>query len=557
MDPAPARADVPGYPGAYTAHVDTFARDGLPPPGQWPVMKFDLPELCYPERINCAAVLVDAAVAEGHGGRIAVYSETGSWTYSTLLEKVNQIAHVLRSDLGIVPGNRILLRGPNCPMLAAAWLAVVKSGAIAVTTTALLRAKELGEIATKGRIDHTLCDSRFIREVSATTAETGWLSQTLTWGDGDLEARMSRRPTSFANVDTARDDVCLLAFTSGTTGKPKATMHFHRDVLAMADVVGRNLLETTPADVYTGSPPLGFTFGLGALLVFPLRFRAATALVEQPSAENLLATLQKFGCTGLFTAPTMYRVLAPMVRYDTIAKLRRSVSAGEPLPKATSDGWHAATGIRIIDGIGATEMIHIFISAKDGDIRPGATGKPLLGYEAVVLDADNQPLPRGSIGRLAVRGPTGCRYLSDARQADYVVRGWNVTGDLYLLDEAGYFWFQARADDMILSAGYNIAGPEVEAALAAHPCVAEVAVIGAPNAERGQIAKAFVVLRPGYAASAELIRELQAFVKQSIAPYKYPRAIDFVDQLPKTPNGKIQHHILRLREESLCLHMAR
>ena len=539
---------VPGYPVTYTAHVDTFARDNLPPPEQWPVMMFDRPEVQYPVRLNCGVVLCDDAVREGHGDRIAVYCDAGNWTYAQLLERANRIANVLVHQLGIVPGNRVLLRAPNSPMLLAAWLGVMKAGAIAVTTMPLLRAKELGRIAEKGQIDHALCDSRLLQEISITTAETGRLANTVTWGDGSLESLMDAQPASFINVDTARDDVCLLAFTSGTTGEPKATMHFHRDVLAMADIVGRHLLETAPSDIYVGSPPFGFTFGLGALVVIPLRFRGAAALVEQPSTENLLGAVQKFGATCLFTAPTMYRTFAGLVASYDLRSLKRAVAAGEPLPKATSDAWYARTGIRLIDGIGTTEMIHIFISAKGDDIRPGATGRPLPGYEAVVLDDENRPLPCGQSGRLAVRGPTGCRYLADPRQASYVIDGWNVTGDRYRVDDDGYFWFEARADDVIVSAGYNIAGPEVEAALIAHPAVREVAVVGSPDDQRGQIVKAFVLLQPGYVAGPVLTRELQDFVKQTVAPYKYPRAIEFVEQLPKTPTGKIQRFVLREQE---------
>ncbi|MCZ8131765.1 MAG: AMP-binding protein [Steroidobacteraceae bacterium] len=541
---------VPGYPAAYTSHVDTFARDRLPPPSQWPLLTFDRPELQYPERINCGVVLCDDAVAEGHGDRVAIHSDAGVWTYRHLLEQANRIANVLVRELGVVPGNRVLLRAANGPMLACAWLAVMKAGAIAVTTMPLLRAKELRQIAAKAAIRHCLCDARLRDELDKASGESGWLGSTLTWGDGALEARMAAQPATFANVDTASDDVCLLAFTSGTTGEPKATMHFHRDVLAMADVVGRHLLETSPDDVYIGSPPLGFTFGLGALLVFPLRFRGAVAYVEQPSPDSLLEAVQKFGGTCLFTAPTMYRALAPLARRFDLRTLRRSVSAGEPLARATSDLWYSATGIRLIDGLGATEMIHIFISAKGDDIRPGATGKPLPGYEATILDDDHRPLPRGHSGRLAVRGPTGCRYLDDPRQAEYVVDGWNVTGDRYRVDADGYFWFESRADDMIISGGYNIAGAEVEAALLAHPAVREVAVIGAPDEERGHIVKAFVVPQAGHAAGPELRRELQDFVKATVAPYKYPRAIEFLDALPKTPTGKVQRYVLRQQERS-------
>ena len=539
---------VPGYPTAPSAHVDTFARDNLPPPEQWPRLLFDRPELCYPERINCGVELLDAAVAEGYGARVAFFSEEGNWTYLALLENVNRICNVLVREQGIVPGNRVLLRGPNCPMLFATWLAVMKAGAVAVTTMPMLRAKELGQIATKAKIEHAVCDAALLAEVTATAAQTGCLRRTLTWGDGALEAAMRRQSTAFANVDTARDDVCMLAFTSGTTGNPKATMHFHRDVLVMADVVGRRLLETAPDDIYAGSPPIGFTFGLGALLVFPLRGRGAAAIVAQPSPDALLAAVQKYRATGLFTAPTLYRALTGMVgRYD-LSSLKRAVSAGETLPKATSDAWHAATGIRLIDGIGATEMMHIFISANGAAIRPGATGKALPGYVAAVLDDRGAPLPPGHSGRLAVRGPTGCRYLNDERQRDYVVDGWNVTGDRYHVDADGYFWFEARADDMIVSSGYNIAGPEVEAALIAHEAVKEVAVVGAPDDERGQIVKAYVVLQSGFEAAPALARQLQDFVKATVAPYKYPREIEFTTSLPKTQTGKIQRFVLRQRE---------
>ena len=356
---------------------------------------------------------------------------------------------------------------------------------------------------------------------------------------------MNGQASTFDNVDTARDDVCLLAFTSGTTGKPKATMHFHRDVLAMREVVAGHLLETTPDDIYVGSPPLGFTFGLGALLVFPLGRRGATVLVEQPSPENLLSAVQRFGATALFTSPTAYRSLLTSLDKFDISSLKRCISAGEALPKATSDAWFAATGMRLIDGIGATELIHIFISAKGEQIRPGTTGKPLPGYQACILDPDGLPLPPGKIGRLAVKGPTGCRYLDDPRQRDYVVQGWNVTGDLYSQDEDGYFRFEARADDMIISAGYNIAGPEVEAALLQHAAVKECAVVGVPDEARGQLVKAFIVLHDGVSGSPELVQTLQNFVKQTIAPYKYPRAVEFRDSLPKTATGKLQRHALR------------
>lgn len=533
----------------HTAHIDTFVRDHLPPKDEWPQFLFDLPELRYPERLNCAGVLVDDAVSEGHGEDTALYFQGDTWSYRELHERSNQIAHVLRDDLGLVLGNRVLLRSANNPMLAACWLAVIKAGGIAVTTMPLLRSRELRVVADKARVSHVLCDARLIDECEDAFADLEPAMSALTYGNGELEAAMSRKPTTFDNADTAADDPCLLAFTSGTTGQPKATVHFHRDVLAMADTFARSVLRTSHDDVYLGSPPLGFTFGLGAQLVFPLRFRAGASFIEAPTPDGLLETIQATRVTCLFTAPTMYRALLGRTSEYDLSSLRRCVSAGEPLPKATSDAWHEATGIRIIDGIGTTEMIHIFVSAAGADIRPGATGLPVPGYEACVLDDDDRPLPRGSTGRLAVRGPTGCRYLDDERQRDYVVGGWNVTGDTYRVDREGYFWFQARADDMIISAGYNIAGPEVEAALMEHPAVAECAVVASPHAERGHIAKAFVVRRAEYESEGDqLVSELQDLVKSRIAPYKYPREIEWVDALPKTQTGKVQRFKLRERE---------
>jgi 2-aminobenzoate-CoA ligase len=529
----------------YTAHIDTFARDHLPPRKQWPELRFDLPELQYADQLNCATVLLDDAIREGHGARIALYGMSEQLTYSALQERANRIADVLVRQLGFVPGNRVLLRGANSPMLGALWLGVMKAGGIAVTTMPMLRAGELTKIAAKAEVDYAFCAGALIEDLRAAAAATGRLKQIVTYGDGDLESRLQRASPDFTTVPTAADDVCLLAFTSGTTGNPKATMHFHRDVLAMADVVGRHLLETEPSDIYVGSPPLGFTFGLGALLVFPLRFRAAAVLLEQVSPDALLAAIAHFRATCLFTAPTMYRNLAPRVAGYDLSSLRKCVSAGEPLPLPTSDLWHATTGIRLIDGIGATEMIHIFIGAKGAQIRPGATGKPLPGYSACILDENNRPLAAGNIGRLAVKGPTGCRYLADERQAHYVVDGWNVTGDQYRVDEDGYFWFIARSDDMIISAGYNISGAEVEATLMQHAAVRECAVVAAPDAQRGQIAKAFVVLNNGTQPCPALATQLQDFVKATIAPYKYPRIVEFITELPRTPTGKVQRYVLR------------
>ncbi len=533
----------------YSAHIDTFARDHLPPRSEWPELVFSLPELQYPERLNCASELLDRMAAR-HPERLCLQGAGLCWSYAELLEQANRIAHVLTQDMGLVPGNRVLLRAPNHPMLVAAWFAVMKTGGIAVTTMPLLRAKELTEVVNKAQVSHALCDGRLREELEHALPNCPTLQQVVYWGEGgSLEARMAHKPTHFANVETASDDTCLIAFTSGTTGQPKGCMHFHRDVLAVCDTFGKHILRATPDDVFIGSPPLAFTFGLGGLVLFPMRIGASSVLLEKASPDLLLPAISEYRASVVFTSPTAYRAMAAQAQKFDLTSLRKCVSAGEPLPASTRKLWKEATGIELIDGIGATEMLHIFISHTEEEARPGATGKPVPGYQACVLDEAGQPLPPGRVGRLAVKGPTGCRYLADERQRNYVQHGWNITGDAYLVDEEGYFVYQARTDDMIVSAGYNIAGPEVEDALLLHPAVAECAVVGAPDAERGQIVKAYVVLRAGIEPSAALVKELQDFVKQKIAPYKYPRAIEFRESLPRTQTGKLQRYLLRKEAE--------
>jgi 2-aminobenzoate-CoA ligase len=532
-----------------SAHVDTFARDNLPPRAQWPDFRFDLPELQYPERMNCVTELLDRWVATGRGERPCLIAPAETLSYAQLAERVNRIANVLTHDLGLVSGERVLLRGPNNPMMVAAYLAVIKAGGVVVATMPLLRAKEIAYPVQKAKIRLALCDHRLDHEMEKARALAGGLERVVYWGGGSAEALeiLMAKPgyESFAPCDTASDDVCLIGFTSGTTGEPKGTMHFHRDMLATCDSYGHHVLRANANDRFIGSPPLAFTFGLGGLVLFPLRVAAATILIEKVAPDDLLAAIAKFRATIAFTAPTAYRAMVGKLSEHDISSLRKCVSAGEALPKATFDAWLAATGIKILDGIGATEMLHIFIGSPEEELRAGATGKPVPGYEARIIDADGNQVPPNTVGRLAVRGPTGCRYLADKRQREYVQGGWNITGDTYLMDEDGYFWYQARSDDMIVSAGYNIAGPEVESALLAHPAVAECGVVGAPDEERGQIVKAYVVLRSGYSGDTACTRLLQEHVKATIAPYKYPRAIEYVSQLPRTQTGKLQRFELR------------
>jgi 2-aminobenzoate-CoA ligase len=547
--------------GALSAHRDTFALDRLPPPEAMPVLRFEGPSLQFPPRLNTVAALLDAAVARGAGDRPCLRGQAQGlpvvWSYAEVQAHVARVAHVLVDRLGLEPGNRVLLRGANSPMLAVCWLAVVKAGAIVVGTMPLLRARELQVIVDKARISHALCDARLADELASALPRCPSLMQLLHFnGDGgdplSLEALAREAPADFVAVDTAADDVALIAFTSGTTGVPKAAMHTHRDMLAACACWPPHVLRAEADDVFIGSPPLAFTFGLGGLMLFPLAVGASTVLIERVAPDALRAAIAGHRATVCFTAPTSYRVMALALGAAAapgapgLSSLRKCVSAGEALPAATRMLWQQTTGMTLIDGIGSTELFHIFISAREDDARGGATGFVVPGYRATILDDDGHELPPGQVGRLAIQGPTGCKYLDDSRQSNYVQNGWNLTGDAYLVDPSdGQFVYQARTDDMIVSGGYNIAGPEVEAALLLHPAVAECGVVGQADEARGMIVKAFIVLKQGHEGDAAMAMALQDFVKQTIAPYKYPREIEFRSSLPRTETGKLQRFKLR------------
>ena len=519
-----------------SAHVDTFTRDGLPPTDQWPDFRFDLVSLNYPQRLNCASELL-AGVS---GERVCLVTSTTTVTYGALRDLSGRIAQVLIDDAGLVPGNRVLLRAPNNPTLVACWLAVLRAGLVAVTTMPMLQVMELHAVGEIAQVDYCLVDDRFTEAVLA-----AGLGPCLAFSE--LIDRAARKSSTFLDCRTAADDVALIAFTSGTTGRPKATMHFHRDVLAIADTFSRHILLPRQDDLFVGSPPLGFTFGLGGLLVFPMRARAATLLLERPTPDVLIPAIAEHRATVLFTAPTAYRIM--LQQLDAVPSLRRCVSAGEPLPTDTWHGWRKETNLKIIDGIGTTELLHIFISSADEDIRPGATGRAIPGYEATVLDSDGRPAAAGELGRLAVRGPTGCRYLSDERQTEYCQDGWNLTGDLYVRDSDGYYWYQARSDDLIVSGGFKIAGPEVEMALLRNPDIVECAVVGVPDADRTMTVKAYIVLREGVAATENTVEHMREHCRRLLAAYKVPREVQIVPALPRTSSGKLQR--FQLREMSL------
>jgi 2-aminobenzoate-CoA ligase len=533
-----------------SAQTDRFVHDRLPPRTQWPLLLYERPEFQFPDRLNLVEELVDKARAKGFADRPALRSSQTTITYAQLRERVDQIGRVLTEDLGLVPGNRVLLRGGNSIGLALAWLAVVKAGLIAVATMPLLRARELGDIIDKAQPTVALCEFKLRQELELAREGRPVLAKVVPFNapeePGSLEQRSARKQGDFAPCPTAADDIAMMAFTSGTTGKPKAAVHTHRDVMAACEAWPRHVLRATPGDIVVGSPPLAFTFGLGGLLMFPLWAGASTYFPDAPyTPEAMVRMIRDTGATICYTAPTFYRQMAPFAREQGIGQLRICVSAGEGLPDATRQLWKEATGIEMLDGIGATEMFHIFISAAGDEVRRGAIGKVVPGYVAKVVDDDGNEVPRGTVGKLAVIGPTGCKYLDDPRQANYVKNGWNYPGDAFTQDEDGYFFYQARADDMIITSGYNVGGPEVEDALLRHPAVAECGVIGKPDDERGMIVKAFCVLKPGHDGGPEMVKTLQDHVKATIAPFKYPREIDFVPSLPRTETGKLQRFKLR------------
>ncbi len=527
-----------------SGHVDTFARDGLPSPQDWP--EINTSAFPYPEWMNAAVELTDRMVERGFADHTALIGNGRSRTYKELSDWTNRIAHALVEDYGVKPGNRVLIRSANNPAMVAAWLGATKAGAVVVNTMPMLRPGELTRIIDKACVSHALCDTRLMEDLVTAAKGSAFLKTVVGFDgtanhDAELDRVALRKSVRFQAPPVGRDDVALLGFTSGTTGEPKATMHFHRDLLIIADGYAREVLGVTPEDVFVGSPPLAFTFGLGGLAVFPLRFGAAAALLEQASPPNMISIIEEHRATICFTAPTAYRVmLKAMDDGADLSSLRAAVSAGETLPAPVYQEWMAKTGKPMLDGIGATEMLHIFLTNRFSDHRPACTGRPVAGYEAKVVGEDGGEMPRGEVGRLAVRGPTGCRYLADDRQRKYVKDGWNLTGDSFWQDDEGRFHFAARSDDMIVSAGYNIAGPEVEAALLSHPAVLECAVVGVADAERGQIVEAHVVLAPGHIGDSLLVKALQDHAKSVIAPYKYPRRVVFTDALPKTPTGKIQ-----------------
>ena len=534
-----------------SGHVDDYARRNLPPFQQWPDLLLERGEFHYPEYLNAAVELTDRIVEKGMGDRIALIGNGRQRTYKELADWSNRLAHALVENYGVKPGNRVLIRSGNNPALVAAWLAATKAGAVVVNTMPMLRSGELAKIVDKAEIALALTDSRIADELVACAKTSRFLKQVVSFDgtsnhDAELDRVALNKPVRFDAVKTGRDDVALLGFTSGTTGEPKATMHFHRDLLIVADGYAREVLEVTPDDVFVGSPPLAFTFGLGGLAIFPLRFGATATLLENASPLEMVKIIETYKATICFTSPTAYRaMMTAMDKGADLSSLRLAVSAGETLPAPVFESWTEKTGKPILDGIGSTEMLHIFITNRVGSSTPGATGQVVSGYEAKIVDQDMKELPAGAPGRLAVRGPTGCRYLADSRQTNYVRDGWNLTGDVFTRDEEGRFSFVARADDMIISSGYNISGPEVEAALLSHPAVSECGVVGTSDEARGMIVKAYVVLASGFAGDDALVTVLQDHVKGEIAPYKYPRKIEFVAQLPKTETGKLKRFALR------------
>ena len=532
-----------------SAHKDTFARDNLPPEDQWPDLLLD--GFNYPEKLNAAVELTDKMVENGFGDHTALIGNGRKRTYKELADWTNRIANVLVDDLGVTPGNRILIRSPNNPAMVACWLAATKAGAVVVNSMPMLRAGELAKYVKKAEISHALCDSRLMDEMLECAELCDGLRSVVAFDgtanhDAELDRSALEKSVTFEAVQTSSDDVALIGFTSGSTGEPKATLHFHRDLLIIADGYAKEVLDVQPEDTFVGSPPLAFTFGLGGLAIFPLRFGATATLLENASPPNLIEIIEKYKATVCFTAPTAYRaMMRAMDEGADLSSLRAAVSAGETLPAPVYEEWQQKTGKPMLDGIGATEMLHIFLTNRFEDHKPACTGKPVAGYQACILGDDGQPAAVGVVGRLAVKGPTGCRYMFAERQSEYVQNGWNISGDAFSMDADGYFHFAARNDDIIVSSGYNIAGPEVEAALLKHEAVAQCAVVGLPDEERGTVVQAHVVLSAAHTPDDHMVKTLQDHVKASIAPYKYPRSVVFTKELPTTESGKVQRFKLK------------
>ncbi len=533
-----------------SGHADTFVADRLPPPAAWPQITSPTPLFDVPERANVVSSLFARAHAAGHAGRPMLRSPHITLSYQEAEERVNRMANWLTQDFSLVSGNRVLLRGGNTVGMALCWLAVVKAGLVAVATMPMLRAKELGEIVEKARPSAALCDAALLHELELTQARHPSLARIVCFNapshPQDVSVLAAAHSGKCAGCDTAASDVAMLAFTSGTTGKPKAAAQTHRDLLAACEAWPMHVLEANCNDVTIGTPPLAFTFGLGGLLLFPMRVGASVYFHDKPfTPEVLMDAVHASGASICYTAPTMYRQMAAFAKAKGSAQLRICVSAGEGLPDATRTLWREASGMEMLDGIGATEMFHIFISSAGAQVRRGAVGRVVPGYEAKVVGEDGQELPHGQVGRLAVRGVTGCKYLDDARQSAYVKDGWNYPGDAFSQDTDGYFWYQARADDMIVTAGYNVGGPEVEDCVLRHPAVAECGVVAKADPERGMLIKAYVVLKHGHAGDAALVRSIQDHVKAQLAPFKYPREVSFMERMPRTETGKLQRFVLR------------
>ena len=526
-------------------YEDNFAHNSLPAPELQPDYIFEnLPQFQHPEILNCVERLLDFHIKNGHGNATCIQTFEEKWTYNDLYEKANQIAHVLIDDLGLKSGNRVLIRSANNPMMVACWYAVLKAGGIVVATMPLLRSKELTTIIDCAEISHVLCDSSLSEEMEL--VDSPFLRNSCYFRNSELEDLMQSKPKTFNNYHTKSDSVAIIGFTSGTTGLPKMTAHYHKDILNICEAFPPYSLQPTSSDVFTGSPPLGFTFGLGGLVLFPMYFGASTFLIEKPTPDLLLQAIQDYKVTVCFTAPTAWRIITTKVKEYDISSLRKCVSAGETLPLKVWEDWYNATGLKIIDGIGATEMLHIFISSNEENMKPGSTGVAITGYEAKIIDLEGNEVPRNTPGRLAVRGITGCKYLNrEEKQLEYVENGWNLTGDIFRQDEDGYFWFVARGDDMIISSGYNIAAIEVESVLLTHEEILECAVVGLPDEERGMLVCAHIVLKEKHKATDELAKAIQLWFKEVAAPYKYPRVINFMENLPKTETGKIQRFKLK------------
>ncbi len=534
-----------------------------PPRELWPRFGLDFPEAReWPAKLNIAEVLVDDNLKRGD--KPAILYEDRQIKYRELQLMINKFGNALKV-LDVKPYDRVMLRLPNIPEFIVSSLAVQKLGAVSVPTFTLLKAKELSYIASDCEAKVLITTPSLLEDVEKAKGELKTIRHIVLADAKPSEVEAPyiafdylmddfKEATGLEPVRVDQDEVTLLLYTSGTTGPPKGCIHTHRHYLAVADCYAKNVLQAREDDVWGGPPTMAFAYGHTGLICNPLRHGATTSLVGSGRFEpaSMFQLIEKHGISVFYGVPTAYRTMVALKhergKYD-FSSLRVCVTAGEPCPPSLYYTIKEFFGCEVLEHMGCTELFNGFISTRFGQVKPGSMGLAVPGYDVRILGDDGNEVKTGEVGHLAVAGPIGIRYWKlPEKQAESVRNGWNHTGDMAYKDEEGFFWFASRSDDIIKTAAYRVSPHEVEEALIKHGAVAEAGVIGVPDLERGQIIKAFIVLKPDHKPSSRLEEELRVFVKDQIAPYKAPKEVEFVKELPKTETGKIRRAELKRKE---------